>query len=205
MPQYTRTSLDETQLAAEPLVQFQRWLDEAAAAKLIEPTAMALATADAAGEPSVRIVLFKGLHNDGLTFYTSYESHKGGDLAENPRAAIVFWWDALERQVRVEGPVERVPRALSQAYADSRPRASQLAARISRQSHRVASRGELEKRYAAEEAALAGKAVPLSDNWGGYVLKPARFEFWQGRRDRLHDRLCYVRDGAGWRVERIEP
>lgn len=205
MPQYIRSSLDETQLAADPLAQLQRWLDEAAAAKLIEPAAMALATADARGEPSVRIVLFKGLHEGGLTFYTNYGSRKGEDLAANPRAAIVFWWDALERQVRAEGPVERLPRAMSQAYAESRPRASQVAARVSRQSRVVADRATLERRYAAEDAAFAGKPVPLSAEWGGYVLQPRRFEFWQGRRDRLHDRLCYVSEGSGWRVERLEP
>lgn len=205
MPQYTRSSLDEAQLAGDPLTQLQLWLDEAAAAKLIEPSAMALATADARGEPSVRIVLFKGLHDGGLTFYTNYGSHKGSDLTENPRAAIVFWWDALERQVRAEGPVERLPRAMSRAYAESRPRASQIAARISRQSRPVSGRAELERRYAAEEAALGDRPVPLADDWGGYVLKPARFEFWQGRRDRLHDRLCYSRDGAGWKIARIEP
>lgn len=205
MPQYTRSSLDETQLAADPLEQFQRWLAEAQAATLIEPTAMALATADAAGEPAVRIVLFKGLHEDGLTFFTNYESHKGSDLAANPRAAVVFWWDVLERQVRVEGRVERAPRALSQAYAESRPRASQIAARVSRQSRPVKDRAELEARCRSAEAEFSGRPVPLSESWGGYVLRPHRFEFWQGRGDRLHDRLCYVREGARWRVERLEP
>lgn len=209
MPQYTRSTLDEAQLAPDPRTQFQRWLEDARGAELIEPTAMALATADASGDPSVRIVLYKGWHagpdDGGLSFFTNFESHKGEDLAANPRAAVVFWWDVLERQVRVEGAVERLPRAASEAYAATRPRASQLGARVSRQSRVVADRGELERRMAAADAEFSGKPVPLSDSWGGYVLKPRRFEFWQGRRDRLHDRLCYVREGARWRVERLEP
>lgn len=206
MSQYTRQPpLDESALAADPLAQLARWLDEAAAAGMIEPTAMTLATATTDGRPSARIVLYKGPHEGGLTFYTNYESRKGEELAANAHAALVFWWDKLERSVRVEGRVDRLPRAMSEAYARSRPRGSQLGALTSRQSRVVASRAQLEQRLAENEKQLGGKEVPVPENWGGYVLRPERFEFWQGRRDRLHDRLVYRAEGKGWRVERLEP
>lgn len=206
MSQYTRQPpLDETALAADPMAQLARWLDDAQAAGMLEPTAMTLATATPDGRPSARIVLYKGPHDGGLTFYTNYESRKGGELAANDRAALVFWWDKLERSVRVEGRVARLPRAMSEDYARSRPRGSQLGALTSRQSRVVASRAELEKRLADNEARLGGGPVPVPGNWGGYVLRPERFEFWQGRADRLHDRLVYRAEGKGWRVERLEP
>lgn len=204
--QYTRQPpLDEAALAPEPLAQLAHWLEDATAAGMIEPTAMTLATATADGQPSARIVLYKGPHDGGLTFYTNYESRKGAELAANSRAALVFWWDRLERSVRVEGRVEKLPRAMSEAYARSRPRGSQLGALTSRQSRVVASRAELERRLAENEAKLGGQEVPVPANWGGYLLRPAMFEFWQGRRDRLHDRLVYRAQGGGWRVERLEP
>lgn len=206
MPQYERSGpLDETALAADPLAQLALWLKDAEAAGMIEPTAMTLATATKDGQPSARIVLYKGAHDGGLTFYTNYESRKGGELAGNNRAALVFWWDKLERSVRVEGRVEKLPRSMSESYARSRPRGSQLGALTSRQSRVVASRAELERRLAENEAKLGGQEVPVPANWGGYLLRPAMFEFWQGRRDRLHDRLVYRADRAGWRVERLEP
>lgn len=206
MPQYERSGpLDETALAADPLAQLALWLKDAEAAGMIEPTAMTLATATKDGQPSARIVLYKGAHDGGLTFYTNYESRKGGELAGNNRAALVFWWDKLERSVRVEGRVEKLPRSMSEDYARSRPRGSQLGALTSRQSRVVANRAELERRLAENEAKLGGQEVPVPANWGGYLLRPAMFEFWQGRRDRLHDRLVYRADRAGWRVERLEP
>lgn len=206
MPQYERSGpLDETALAADPLAQLALWLKDAEAAGMIEPTAMTLATATKDGQPSARIVLYKGAHDGGLTFYTNYESRKGGELAGNNRAALVFWWDKLERSVRVEGRVEKLPRSMSESYARSRPRGSQLGALTSRQSRVVANRAELERRLAENEAKLGGQEVPVPANWGGYLLRPAMFEFWQGRRDRLHDRLVYRADRAGWRVERLEP
>jgi pyridoxamine 5'-phosphate oxidase len=206
MPQYTRhPSLDESALDRDPLAQFTRWLEEARAAGMIEPTAMALATATREGRPSVRIVLFKGLESGGLTFYTNYESRKGSELADNPHAALVFWWDKLERQVRIEGRVERLPHEQSRAYAESRPRASQLSAYASKQSRVVASRAELEARFAMAEKRFGGLPVPLPAHWGGYRLRPESFEFWQGRRDRLHDRLVYRSAVDGWRIERLEP
>ena len=205
-PQYTRQPpLDEAALDRDPMAQLARWLKDATDAGMIEPTAMTLATATKDGRPSARIVLYKGPHEGGLTFYTNYESRKGGELAANARAALVFWWDQLERSVRIEGRVDKLPRAMGEAYARSRPRGSQLGALTSRQSRVVASRAELEKRLAENDAKLAGKEVPVPDNWGGYVLRPEMFEFWQGRRDRLHDRLVYRASGGGWRVERLEP
>ena len=206
MPQYTRhPSLDEAALDPDPLTQLARWLKDAEGAGMIEPTAMALATATGDGKPSVRIVLFKGVESGGLTFYTNYESRKGSDLKANPHAALVFWWDKLERQVRIEGTVERLPHEQSRAYAQSRPRASQVSAYTSKQSRVVASRAELEARYSATDKRFEGQPVPLPDNWGGYRLRPEYFEFWQGRRDRLHDRLVYRPSGDGWRIERLEP
>jgi pyridoxamine 5'-phosphate oxidase len=172
---------------------------------MIEPGAMTLATATKDGQPSARIVLYKGPHEGGLTFYTNYESRKGEELAANARAALVFWWDKLERSVRVEGRVQKLPRAMGEAYARGRPRGSQLSALTSRQSRVVASRAELEKRLADNDARIGGKDVPVPENWGGYVLRPERFEFWQGRDNRLHDRLVYRPSGEDWRVERLEP
>jgi pyridoxamine 5'-phosphate oxidase len=206
MPQYTRQPpLDESALDRDPMAQLARWLEDAAGAGMIEPTAMTLATATKDGRPSARIVLYKGAHEGGLTFYTSYGSRKGEELAANDRAALVFWWDKLERSVRIEGRVARLPRAMGEAYARSRPRGSQLSALTSRQSRVVASRAELEKRLVENEARVGGAEVPVPENWGGYVLRPESFEFWQGRRDRLHDRLVYRPAGDGWRVERLEP
>lgn len=198
-------ALLEKDVSADPIAQLERWLEESMRAGLVEPTAMALATATPDGHPSVRMVLFKGFHERGLTFYTNYLSRKGAELAANPRAALVFWWDRLERQVRVEGSLEQLPRDLSERYFHDRPRESQISAAISRQSRVVASRTDLERRYEERERALEGKPVPLPDGWGGYIVKPALFEFWQGRRGRLHDRLVYRPAAVGWRIERLEP
>lgn len=166
---------------------------------------MTLATVDPRGRPSARLVLFKGFHRKGPTFYTNYESRKGRDLARNPRAALVFWWDRLERSVRIEGRVEKLPRAMSNLYFHARPRESQLGAFTSRQSRTVATRGELDQRLAANAQRLAGREVPLPASWGGYVLRPDCYEFWQGRRGRLHDRLVFRRSRRGWKIVRLEP
>lgn len=206
MAQYDRNPpLTEAEVLADPLAQFQRWLTDAEGAGLVEPTAMALGTVSAEGLPSVRIVLFKGLHQGGFTFYTNYDSRKGQDLAARPHAALTFWWDKLERQVRIEGRVERVPAALSEHYFHSRPRGSQIGAYTSRQSQVLPQRAELDARLAEIEHKFAGQPIPLPDYWGGYRVVPDNIEFWQGRLNRVHDRLRYVRDGANWRIERLEP
>lgn len=204
--QYTRNSpLSEVDMQPDPLAQLELWLQDAREARMIEPGAMALATATPDGQPSVRVVLYKGLEDGGLSFYTSYEGRKGQELAANPQAAATFWWDRLERQVRVEGRVDRLPREKSRAYFQSRLRESQLAAMTSRQSRVVASREELDRRWEENAQRLAGQDVPYPEFWGGYRLLPERIEFWQGRLGRLHDRLRYSRHPDGWRVERLEP
>lgn len=204
--QYTRNPpLNEADVAADPFVQFERWFAKAQNSGIHEPTAMSLATVDARGRPSLRIVLFKGLDGGGFTFYTNYRSRKGADLAAQPFAALTFWWDKLERQVRVEGRVERVSRELSDHYFHSRPRGSQLAAYASHQSQVVPSRAEFDERLAAITRQFEGQAVPCPDDWGGYRVVPEVIEFWQGRDSRVHDRLLYARDGQAWKIERLEP
>lgn len=196
--------LSEQDLLPDPLAQLARWLEDARAAGMIEPGAMSLATVEG-DRPSLRIVLFKGFYENGLTFYTNHDGRKGRELAHNPQAAATFWWDRLERQVRVEGRVRLLPRSVSKDYFHSRPRASQLGALASQQSRVVAGRAELDERLERITREHEGREVPLPEFWGGYCLEPQSVEFWQGRRDRLHDRLCYQREGQGWRLERLEP
>jgi pyridoxamine 5'-phosphate oxidase len=190
----------------DPLRQFERWFAEAADVGTAQPEAAALATATPQGAPSVRMVLVKQTGPGGFVFYTNYESRKGGELTANPRAALLFHWQRLGRQVRVEGPVERTTREDSLAYARSRPRGSQLSAAASPQSRPVPDRAWLEQRVAELDTRHAGTDVPLSDSWGGFRLTPERFEFWQHRDSRLHDRLVYTpAPGGGWKVERLAP
>jgi pyridoxamine 5'-phosphate oxidase len=204
--QYTRNPpLNEIDVASDPLVQFERWFADAQKGGIHEPTAMSLGTVDAHGRPSVRIVLFKGIESGGFTFYTNYDSRKGGDLAAQPFAALTFWWDKLERQVRIEGRVERVSRELSDHYFHSRPRGSQLAAYTSQQSQVIAGREPFDTRLAEVTHRFEGQAVPLPDYWGGYRVLPEAVEFWQGRDNRVHDRLVYSRTGTRWKIERLEP
>ena len=197
--------LVESRVPTDPLVLFQRWFRDAKRKGALQPDAIALATADAGGAPSARMVLFKGLDAEKFLFYSNYGSRKGRDLASNRRAALVFYWPATSHQVRVSGRVSRLPRAASVAYFHSRPRGAQLSALASRQSRVVPSRWLLEKAVAELERRYP-KTVPLPADWGGYALRPDWIEFWEHRADRLHDRLRYVRRRErGWRLERLAP
>ena len=204
---YTHQTLDINEVLPDAMAQFEVWFAEALQADLLEPNAMLLATADANGYPSARTVLLKHLDTAGFVFYTNYESRKGQQLAANPHCALVFSWLPLERQVRIEGKAERVSREMSAAYFESRPRGSQIGATVSPQSRIIESRAELEERTAALEAAFADtETLPLPNDWGGYRVRPTRIEFWQGRRNRLHDRLCYTLQPDGsWQIARLAP
>lgn len=202
---YDRDELDEAQAAAAPLMQFRNWLEEAIAADIPEPSAMTLATVDSQGLPSTRIVLLKGCDERGLVWYTNYDSRKGRELAANPHAALQFHWVSLERVVRIEGTVTRVDAAESDTYYDSRPLGSRIGAWASPQSQVVEGRGELVKRAAAFGLKF-GLHPPRPPHWGGFRLSPRRWEFWQGRQSRLHDRLCYrLGEDGGWLRERLAP
>jgi len=203
--EYTRDGLAEADVDADPVVQFGRWFEQAEGAGLLEPTAMTLATATPDGVPSARMVLLRGFDQRGFVFYTNYESRKGAELAANPTAALVFWWGELERQVRIEGRVERTTREESEAYFHSRPPGSQLSAAASPQSQVIDGRAVLERRVAAMATSQRDGQVPLPEFWGGYRLAPEVIEFWQGRPNRLHDRLRYRRTAGGWRMDRLAP
>jgi len=204
--EWPTTGLDESMLEADPHKMFERWMADVVAAGMPEPTAMVLATVSAAGQPRARMVLLKGHDEIGFTFYTNRTSRKGSDLDEVPRASLLFPWYAIHRQVIVEGPVTRLGRAASEAYFTARPRGSQLAAWASRQSTVIASRHELEQRYAEMEQRWPdGTDVPLPDFWGGYLVSPQIMEFWHGRTNRMHDRLRYRRSADSWVVERLAP
>jgi pyridoxamine 5'-phosphate oxidase len=200
------TPLREEDVDPDPLRQFERWFAEAGAVGTSQPEAAAVATATPDGRPSVRMVLVKQTGPEGFVFYTNYGSRKGAELTANPHAALLFHWQRLGRQVRIEGPVERVSREESAAYARSRPLGSQLSALASPQSRPVESREWLEQRVAELAERYGGDQVPLSEEWGGFRLAPGRFEFWQHRESRRHDRLLYTPDSrGGWRIERLAP
>jgi pyridoxamine 5'-phosphate oxidase len=197
--------LSADELDADPVAQFQRWFEEATETGIALPHAMALATADAEGRPSVRHVLLRGIDRRGFVFYTNRESRKGRELAANPQAALVFFWTSLDRQVSARGPVEPVSDEESDAYFASRPRDAQIGAWASHQSEPLDSREALDARVREAEAHHAGAEVPRPPYWGGYRVVPDEFEFWQGRRHRLHDRFVYRRDGEGWTIRRLSP
>jgi pyridoxamine 5'-phosphate oxidase len=201
---YTLGSLDAADVDPDPIRQFNIWMKQALDAKLPEPNAMTVATVDADGRPAARILLIKGVDERGFVFYTNYESRKGHELAANPHASLLFFWIELERQIRIDGKVEKVSDAESDAYFHSRPLGSRIGAWVSEQSTVIGSRAELEARE-QEVIAKYGENPPRPPHWGGYRLVPDAVEFWQGRPSRLHDRIRYTRDSAGWRIERVAP
>ena len=202
--EYMRESLDEKDVAREPVAQFKLWFDEAVAAAMPLVNSMTLATVAADGRPSARFVLLKGVDHDGFVFYTNYQSRKGTELAGNPAAALLFHWIELEREVRIEGRVEKVSAQEADEYFASRPLGSRHAAIASPQSAVVADRAALEARFAGAVKNY-GDNPPRPPEWGGYRLTPDTLEFWQGRQNRLHDRLLYSRSGGGWKIERLAP
>ncbi|MCC7436930.1 MAG: pyridoxamine 5'-phosphate oxidase [Armatimonadetes bacterium] len=203
--EYTAAGLTETELDPNPFAQFAQWFRQAVESEVPEPTGMTLATVNDAGQPSVRVVLLKGFDEQGFVFFTNYEGKKAGDLAANPHAGINFWWSQLQRQVRIEGTVEKVADAESDEYFASRPLGSRIGAWASEQSRVISGREELEARVHEIEARFADGKIPRPPFWGGYRLRPTMIEFWQGRPSRLHDRLRYRLLEGEWAIERLSP
>ncbi len=202
---YCSATLNENEVAPDPIAQFENWFNQALQAQLTEPNAMTLSTVSAEGRPSARIVLLKGITKEGFLFYTNYDSQKGKELAAHPFAALTFFWVDLERQVRIEGKVAKVDAQTSATYFHSRPRASQIGAWASPQSTVITERGFLEKQAEQYTKKFTNQEVPLPPYWGGYQVTPDRIEFWQGRRSRLHDRILYTRKSDQWVINRLAP
>jgi len=203
--EYSLKSLTKKDVDPDPFKQFSVWFEEASASITGEPNAMVLSTAGSDGKPSSRVVLLKGFSADGLIFFTNYKSHKGKQLEENPHAALLFFWGELERQIRIEGIVEKLGSAESEEYFSSRPRLSQISALASGQSSVVEKRIILEDKFHALDKLYENQSIPKPEHWGGYLVKPEYFEFWQGRRSRLHDRISYRMDSGVWKIERLSP
>jgi len=204
--EYSQKGLNEKEAEPNPFQQFQIWFDQALSAQLLEPNAMTLATVTAEGKPSARVVLLKHFDEQGFVFYSNYHSRKGQELGQNPWAALVFWWASLERQVRIEGRVEQVSEQDSDAYFYSRPWGSRLGAWASEQSQVVSDRQVIEQRLVKLEQQYQDQEIPRPPHWGGYRLVPIAIEFWQGRPNRLHDRLSYHRlEDGNWQIERLSP
>lgn len=203
---YRAASLSEKDIKQDPFIQFDSWFNQARASEMHEPNAMNLATATTDGRPSSRIVLLKGYNAEGFIFYTNYLSRKGKEIAKNPLGAITFWWGPLERQVRIEGTIEKISKQDSEAYFLSRPKGSQIGAVVSPQSQEIEGREALEEKWNKLEKEYEDKDVPKPAHWGGYILKPRLFEFWQGRTSRLHDRIVFKRaDKNNWKIVRLAP
>ncbi|HOJ07215.1 MAG: pyridoxamine 5'-phosphate oxidase [Ignavibacteriota bacterium] len=201
---YEQGQLLESNIKMNPFELFRKWFDQAVEAKIIEPNAMTIATATKEGIPSARVVLLKGFDETGFVFYTNYHSRKGKELNDNPFAAILFWWREFERQIRIEGKIEKISRKESEEYFNQRPLKSRYGTLASEQSEIIENREVLEKRFADLEKQY-GANPPTPENWGGYKLIPAKFEFWQGRTSRLHDRICYHKENNNWKIFRLQP
>lgn len=204
--EYSKATLDQKSVAVNPLDQFDVWFNEAVTAQVPEPTAMNLATVNDQGRPTSRIVLLKGIENEKFVFYTNYQSRKGKDLDQNPACALTFFWPELERQVRIEGTVQRIDHKRSEEYFQSRPRASQIGAWSSPQSTMIANRNLLEERVKQMEERFKGQEIlPRPNQWGGFEVEPLIIEFWQGRESRLHDRILYTKTESVWEINRLAP
>lgn len=203
--EYTADPLREEDMAKDPILQFNRWMTDAIEAGISEPNAMVLATATPDGKPSARTVLLKEFNDEGFVFYTNYTGRKGRELTVNPFAALVFDWHEIERQIRVEGQAEKISAEASDAYFDSRPRAAKLSAWASPQSEILKDRNELDGWFLHFAKKFQGKPVPRPLNWGGFLIRPTLIEFWQGRPNRLHDRLAYFKTDEGWTIRRLAP
>lgn len=203
--EYSRYRLDRSAVDPDPMVQFSIWMKEAFKAKIPDPNAMTLATADSSGKVSARMVLLRDSDEKGFIFYSNYESRKGKELDNNPMAALVFFWSELERQIRIEGRIEKPDRETSEKYFSERPRKSQISAWASPQSEEIKDRKTLEAWFEEQEKKFRDKEIPLPPHWGGYRLIPVSIEFWQGRRSRLHDRILYLRNKKTWDIKRLAP
>lgn len=202
---YKVNKLSEETVHKNPFIQFEKWFKLVLKLKLKEPNATVLATADNIAKPSARVVLMKEITSKGITFYTNYESRKGEELLQNPSAALLFYWAELERQIRIEGKIKKISRLESEKYFNSRPLGSRIAAWASEQSNKIPDREFLEKRFDSFEQKFSDSKIPLPPNWGGYRLVPDYFEFWQGRENRMHDRISYEKSKSGWKIFRLAP